>query len=60
MDAAHDAVHQTLRQPASKESFNALLNHLNILTVGQITDLKRKYGVRGSGKNRDELVEKIK
>ena len=56
--AARDAISKSLRQ-ATPDSVGELLNHLNLLTVQQIHDLRREMGLKASGKNKEALVRKV-
>jgi hypothetical protein len=59
VSAAHDEVAKILKGPKTSETFNGLLEHLNLLTVKQLHDLKGKYKLSAAAPTRDELAAKL-
>ncbi len=59
VSAAHGAIEHVLARPRSPESIKHLAENLSILTVSQLTELKKRYGIKASGKTKDSLVQKI-
>lgn len=55
----HAAIENALRGERTPKSAKALADQLSTLTVKQLTDLKKKYGISASGKVKKELVDKI-
>lgn len=55
----HAAIENALKGERTPKSAKALADQLSTLTVKQLTDLKKKYGISASGKVKKELVDKI-
>jgi len=57
--AAKSAIKTALSKPKTAETAKTLVEHLNILTVKQLHDLKKEYNLSASGETRDKLVAKL-
>lgn len=59
VQAVKGKVKQALKNPQNPDLLSDLMNHLNILTTRQIHELKKEHKLKGSARNREELVQKI-
>lgn len=57
--AAKENVKTALKKPKTPESHKELTEHLNLLTVKQLAELKKEYQISASGRNKKELVQKL-
>lgn len=57
--AAKDKVGEVLKKPRSAQTMTDLLEHLNLLTVQQLNDIKKHYQIKASGRNKAELRDKL-
>lgn len=57
--AVHEAINKALKGQRSAQSAKELAEMLGTLTVSQLRDLKIKFEMSASGRNKAELVEKI-
>lgn len=55
----HAAIENALRGQRTPSSAKALADQLGKLTVKQLNEIKKKYGISASGKVKKELVDKI-
>jgi hypothetical protein len=56
---AHGRVREVLAGDRTPEGLRKLTEHLSILTVKQLHELKRHYGLKASGRLKADLVKKI-
>ena len=57
--AAKSALAKALTQPRTKKSAQALSDKLEMLTVKQLADLKKEYGIKASGRTKQQLIDKL-
>lgn len=58
-ETTQQLVADSLKGSKTRESVNALVDALGELTVKQLHEIKRKYDIKASGKNKAELLNKI-
>lgn len=59
VSTAKDAIKATLKGPKTPETATKLLEHLNLLTVKQLQEIKKEYQLSASGENKAALTAKI-
>ncbi len=57
--AARDAVGRILKGERTAETHKALVEHLGLLTVAQLHELKKEYGLSASAGLKEQLVAKL-
>ena len=55
----HNNIASSLKGQKSPDSAKALASHLGNLTISQLHDLKKQYGISASGRTKQDLVSKI-
>lgn len=59
VDAAKARVREVLAGPRTPLGLKELAENLSILTVNQLKEIKREFGISASGANKESLVQKI-
>ncbi len=57
--AAKDAIARILKGERTAETHKALVEHLSLLTVAQLHELKKEYGLSASAGLKEQLVSKL-
>ncbi len=58
-NAAKDAIKRILKGERTAETHKALVEHLSLLTVAQLHELKKEYGLSASAGLKEQLVSKL-
>lgn len=56
---AHDEIEKILHGKKTPESHKKLVEHLSILSTKQLHEVRKRYGLKASGKLKQQLVDKL-
>jgi lambda family phage portal protein len=59
LKAAKESLSKALQGERTRQSARQLSDHLENLTVKQLTELKKEYGIKASGPTKKALIEKL-